>query len=248
MNTRLLWAAAGAALLVGPAEAQTGPFSTPPPAVAGSAQFVTPPVFVAPTPSFFYWAPNYGPLYSGPVVDVRGAWAPQRPLIRTDGVPIAGLNTPPLQRGVRRAAVRQAPTAVLVPAFEIDPEQIRVAETAGDVMQDRPLTEATVKEIGATGVLVEYRRNGKVYTETVPHGRVFFFKAERMVTALTAPDELAEGMTVLVPLGDAAPATARPAERVTEIRKPAAATPGSTVLGTRQSLKAKAKPARKPAR
>lgn len=188
-----------------------------PEAANGGQTFVPAPV----TPGYYYYTPYYSPYYSPywgysiPMVDSRYAIAAatdHRISLGYGKVPIAGLNSPPLgvvPRMPRRAAAPRRTTpakakktsgssgAATVTIADVDPQQVTLAGRMEGDMESRPLVEGTVARIGATGVLVRYRREGAEELDRLSHSRVFFLRGERLASAATDPDQLREGMTVL---------------------------------------------------
>lgn len=166
------------------------------------------------------YVPAYGPLYSGPLVDVRGAWLGRnlQPTFGMRRVPIAGLNSPPVRPGVRLAGVRRAPAPAPPPAApvpeagkegddfyleplpEVDPARVQLIRSFESVMEKRPIVQGTVERVGATGVLVRYERDGELVTGRFEHGSVYFFRDEQLESGITRPEHLQVGTPVLVPL------------------------------------------------
>lgn len=170
-----------------------------------------------------YVVPVYGPLYSGPLVDVRGAWASRTPgFMPGSRVAIAGLNSPPLQAGTpparvpaprRTASPEPAPGGdefylAPRPEPEADAGQAKVVRSFENVMEDRPLVEGTVERVGATGVLVRYEQGGEMVSGRFDHSRVFFFQDEQLASGSSRPELLQPGMKVLVPQPEPASAVA----------------------------------------
>lgn len=196
--------------------------------------------------------PGYGGFYGGgyPGVYTTPQPGPIGPSVPSaarayGGVPIAGLNAPPLGRAMsayggyggarslrqaRREAdgPRMATNIGLAPTGDLgvrekvageriemrasehassqtygsaeDPKQISLASYARDLMQDRPMREATVVEPGATQIRVRYVVEGKPVVESYPVNQVFFFRDDnKMETAATAPSLISRGERVLIP-------------------------------------------------
>jgi hypothetical protein len=172
---------------------------------------------------------GYGPAYSGPLVDVRGAWMNngagmmRRPGWNGTGIPTLGINVAP-------GAVRLPPSRVYVklnqdpnpttrvagsrqeittnidePIGEVrgggtSPTQVKLASRLQDVMQDRPLREGKVLSIGATGAQVRYEVDDEVRTSRFPVEEVFFFQRNGAIaSAATDPNLVRVGTQVLIP-------------------------------------------------
>jgi hypothetical protein len=208
--------------------------------------------FFVPSTGYGYYNPylygyGYTPWYNNPANAGYMAMLNQQyggSMRRGGGLPIAGVNSPPLQAGApTRMTIRDggsgsgydvraveradelAQDNAAINVGSTDPQQVRLANRMEDVMLNQPLTQGTVvgKEDG--GVLVRFQKEGEMETRRFDNSQVFHFSASgRLATANTA--SLTEGTSVLVPL---------PASRV--IRQ--------SVAGSRQTYRATIKKAKK---
>lgn len=165
---------------------------------------------------------GYGPTWSGPLLDVRSAWAQGSgagPGMRGSGwngtgIPTLGMNVRaagPAQRPVGRARVKLTQDSAVQQRVAgarqearreqaADAEQVRLAANLQNLMNDRPLREGTVTSLGAKSAEVRFRAGNQVTTQRFPLGEVYFFKAGGlMATAATDPDLLGVGSQVLIP-------------------------------------------------
>lgn len=213
------------------------------------------------SPAFTY-VPAYGPLYSGPLVNNLGTWQ-ARNWAPTFGygfsaVPIAGVNSPPIGRQIRLSAPvreyrrtlprtgageRTGAADVLVPAAEIDPQQVRLAAGLENAMENRPLVEGEVERVGATGVVVRYRDGQDLVSERFPHGQVYFFQGERLASGATNPEVLEPGKAVLVPTPEPARQSVAGTREETPEARPVAPPPP-----TRSPANGRSRGTRRPAR
>ena len=145
---------------------------------------------------------NYGPLWSGTLVNNRGAfgalnWQQARIMPGYGGVPLAGLNSPPVGRSeTRRATFRGEGQAVRSAATR---RGNRDAGRLENLMSERPLISGTVIRVGATGVSVRVEEGRKTRNVRYNQGEVFFFRGGDLTSSASSPDVLQPGDRVLVP-------------------------------------------------
>lgn len=163
---------------------------------------------------------GYGPAYSGPLVDVRGAWMNngggmmRRSGWNGTGIPTLGINVAP--GGVRlppsrvRVKLTQDPNPTTRVAGsrqelgaetdnepigelrggERSPTQIKLASRLQDVMQDRPLREGKVLSIGATGAQVRYEVDDETRVSRFPVEEVFLFQRNGSIASAATDPNL----------------------------------------------------------
>ena len=165
------------------------------------------------------------------------------------GLPIIGLNTPPLQPGpYRRIAIRnggsgsgydvrsqQAADENTAAVVKTDPDEVKLAVRLENIMENRPLIEGTVVGISDDGVMVRCEVNGDMRTERFPLGQVVSFQGGRLASAAKLRSDLQPGDRVLVPQ----PVVKKATQSVAGSRQ---VTPAKTVKKpAKSSLKSKAK-------
>ena len=222
-----------------------------------------------------YGGYGYGPTYSGPLVDVRGAWNQNNgggfrgTGWNGTGIPTLGLNVrpggvrlPPSMVRVKLTQDAYTPTTRVagsrqetriesetgeIRGGQVNTKQVKLAGWLGDVMEDRPLREGKVISMGASGAQVRFTASGEVRTERFPVEEIFFFKKNgELATAATDPSMLHTGSRVLIPQ----PMVQRP-DSVTQqgdgnIRSSVAGSrQEARVMGSRQSTRSSS---RRPAR
>ena len=139
----------------------------------------------------------------------RGVTAPGDRALPSDSLPDTA---PRFARNGARTEVRQRVAGAR--------QEIRIAETPAEpavdaqearalrraetmMMNNRPLTEARVERVGATGVIVQVGNSGAI--ERYPLDQAFFFENDgTLTTAATRPALLEPGIDVLVPMRDPA--------------------------------------------
>jgi hypothetical protein len=215
---------------------------------------VTPGNVFVPSTGYGYYNPylngygyGYTPWYNNPANAGYMAMMSQQyggGMRRGGGLPIAGLNSPPLRAGApTRMTIRNGGSGsgydvrAVERADELaqdngpvqvgstDPQQVSLANRMENVMLNQPLTQGTVVGKQDGGVLVRFQKDGEMETRRFENSQVFHFSnSGRLMTANTA--SMTEGTSVLVPL---------PASRV--IRQ--------SVAGSRQTYRATTKKAKK---
>jgi hypothetical protein len=161
-----------------------------------------------------FFVPGWG--YTGPIVDPRPAWmvGPQGWNARMGGgaMPIVGLNTPPLQAGPRRAAIRMGSSATsrvagsrqelrgsaTVSAADVSPTQVRLAKRMEDAMEDRPMIEATVLAVTPGEITVRFESGMELRTRRLAPSEVFFFEGSKLASGSTDRSRLSVGESVLI--------------------------------------------------
>jgi len=172
--------------------------------------------------SGFFFTP-YGFGNSGPMFNSVGPWAAQNNSgvgIMRGGIPIAGLNSPPLRPGpyrwvnvrdggsgsgyeyqsrARADELAQQGESATISVRVADPEQARVAVRMENLMENRPLTQGTIVGPKEGALVVRYEKDGQSRINRFDRSTVFFFGSGGRLAAANAAS-LPSGTEVLVPL------------------------------------------------